>query len=167
VSESQPGVRRLCIAAVTRPAGLLASACQTGDAGRLCLSVDTQDGTEMAFAPPGVHEVAVVSQLIAVLEALASAGPGAPGPALMAFHVGITRIEGDGFGGAAAARTRALLFNPAVRTVAADGPPLTVIMSDGLYADLRGEGLAAQEWLHIPAAGAWVRCGVPARPPFQ
>jgi hypothetical protein len=34
---------------------------------------------------------------------------------------------------------------------------LAVIMSEGLYDDLHTEGLAAQEWRRVPAAGAWVR----------
>ena len=58
-----------------------------------------------------------------VMESLASAPDCAPAPAMIAFHVGITRIEGNGFGGAAPVRTRALLVDPAVRaTVAATRP---------------------------------------------
>jgi hypothetical protein len=158
VGEPQPGVRRLCVAAATVPAGLLASACRSADVGRLCVTVNSRDGTEMAFAPPGVHEVAVVTRLIAALLRLVTRKPAAPRPTLLAFHVGITKIEGEGFGGEAALRTRALLLNPAIRAAAAVGRrQLAVIMSDGLYADLRAEGLPSQDWLHIPAASAWMR----------
>jgi hypothetical protein len=167
VGEAQPGVRRLCVAAVTWSTGLLAAACQLADADRPCLSLDAPDDTEMAFAPPGIHEVAVVTQLTAAMEALLSTQRGAPGPAMLAFHVGITRIEGDGFGGAAPSRARSLLRHPDVRAAAAGCGRLAVIMSDGLYSDLQGEGLAAREWRPVPGAGAWVRCRAPSRSSFQ
>jgi hypothetical protein len=167
VGEAQPGVRRLCVAAVTGAAGLLAAACQLADAGRPCLSLDAPDDTELAFAPPGIHEVAVVMRLIAAVETLIAAQRSPPGPAMLAFHVGITRIEGDRFGGPAPSRARSLLRDPDVRAAAADCGPLAVILSDGLYADLQGEGLQARQWRPVPAAGAWVRCGAPSRAPFQ
>jgi hypothetical protein len=123
---------------------------------------DLPGGTEMAFAPPGVDELAVVTRLITVLRRLAASRPGVPRPALLAFHVGITRIEGDGLGGEAAIRTRTLLLHPAVRGAAgagaADGSgQLAVIISDWLYADLRAEGLPGEDWMRIPAAGGWLR----------
>lgn len=74
----------------------------------------------------------------------------------MAFHVGMTKIQGDGFGGAAPLRARALLCDPVIHAAVADCPRLAVIMSAGLYDDLHGEGLIAQEWRPVPAAGAWV-----------
>jgi hypothetical protein len=166
VGEAQPGVRRLCVAAVTWSAGLLAAACQLADADRPCLSLDAPDDTEMAFAPPGIHEVAVVTRLTAAMETLISARPGAPVGAMLAFHVGITRIEGDGFGGPAPSRARSLLRDPDVRAAAAGCGRLAVIMSDGLYSDLQGEGLLPREWRPVPAAGAWVRCHAPSRSSF-
>jgi hypothetical protein len=131
VGEAQPGVRRLCVAAVTSSAGLLAAACELADADRPCLTLDAPDDTEMAFAPPGIHEVAVVTRLIAAMETLTSSRNGACGPSMLAFHVGITRIEGDGFGGPAPSRARALLRDPEIRVVAAGCGQLAVIMSDG------------------------------------
>jgi hypothetical protein len=167
VGEDQPGVRRLCVAAVTWSAGLLAAACQLADADRPCLSLDARDDTELAFAPPGIHEVVVVARLTAAMETLISAQPSAPGPAMLAFHVGITRIEGDRFGGAAPSRARSLLRDPDVRAAAAGCGRLIVVMSDGLYSDLQGEGLPAREWRPVPEAGAWVRCRAPSRSSFQ
>jgi hypothetical protein len=138
---------------------LLTSACRATDVDRLWVTVDQNDGTETAFAPPGIDEVAVVTRLIAVLHRLAVGKPGVPRPALMAFHVGITRIEGEGFGGEAPLRTQALLRDPAIRAAAVDsGRALAVIMSDGLYADLRAEGLPGEDWQRMPAARAWLRC---------
>lgn len=167
MAEAQPGVRRLCVAAATWSAGMLASACELADVGRLCLTVSAPDGTEMAFAPPGIHEAGIVTRLTAVMESLTAAHISAPGPTLLVFHVGITRIEGESFGGAAAERARALLSHPAVRGATAQCGPLAIIMSDGLYTDLQAEGMTVQEWQRIPTAGAWVRCCVPLLPLFQ
>ena len=125
MGEPSPGVRRLCVVATAGPAFVLTSACQATDVGRLCVAVDQNGGTETAFAPPGIDEVAVVTRIITVLRHLAVTEPGAQRPTLLAFHVGITRIEGEEFGGEAPLRTRALLRDPAIRAVAAaSGRPL-------------------------------------------
>jgi hypothetical protein len=165
VDESQPGVRRLCIAAITWPADLLLHACQAEDTAQLCLSLDAQDGTEMAFAPPGINEVDVVTRLTTVMAELTSARRLPPGLARLAFHVGITRIEGDSFAGSGPSRARALLADPDIRDAAAACPGLAIIMSDGLYNDLRNEGLSPAEWRSVPVAAAWVRCCFPASRP--
>ena len=158
MSEPHPGVRRLCVAAAG-PTCLLTSACESARLGRLCVTLAQRDGMEMAFAPPGIDEVALVTRLITALRHLAARGPDVGRPALTAFHVGITRVEGEGFGGEAALRTRALVLNSAIRATAIDsGRRLALIISDGLYADLRAEGMPGQDWRHIPAAGAWMRC---------
>jgi hypothetical protein len=160
VCEPLPGVRRLCAATATEHMGLLASACQSGETGRLFITTDLDGRTGIAFAPPGVDEVAVMTQLITALHRLAADEPGASRPVLLAFHVGITRIGSEGPGGPAVMRARSLLANPAVCAAAAvSGGPLTVIISDGLYADLRPEGLPGQDWTHIPAAHAWIGFG--------
>jgi hypothetical protein len=157
MSESQPGVRRLCVAALTCPPGLLSTACRLRDGSELYLSAQPVDGVEMGFAPPGIHEAAVVRWLTWAVEALCPARPGADEPAKMAFHVGITKVQGEGFGGAAPLRVRTLLRDPAIHRAVAGCQRLAVIMSDGLYDDLHTEGLTAQEWRRVPAAGAWVR----------
>jgi hypothetical protein len=112
---------------------------------------------EMGFAPPGIHEAAVVRWLTWAVEALCPGRPSADVPAKMAFHVGITKVQGEGFGGAAPLLARALLRGPAIHHAVAGCQRLAVIMSGGLYDDLRTEGLAAQDWRRVPAAGAWVR----------
>ena len=157
MSQPQPGVRRLCVAALTYPPGLLTTACQLRDASELYLSAEMLDGVEMGFAPPGIHEAAVVRWLTWAVEDLCSARSTADVPAKMAFHVGITKVQGEGFGGAAPLRVRALLRDPAIHRAVASCQRLAVIMSEGLYDDLHTEGLAAQEWRRVPAAGAWVR----------
>jgi len=156
MSGSQPGVRRLCVAAVTCPPGLLTAACRLRSASGLYVGAEASDGVEMGFAPPGIHEAAMVRWLIWAVEDL---GPGrlANVPAKMAFHVGITKIQGEGIGGAAPLRARALLRDPVIHRAVADAKGLAVIMSAGLYEDLRTEGLAVREWRAVPAAGAWVR----------
>jgi hypothetical protein len=81
------------------------------------------------------------------------------------FHVGITRILGDGFGGDGLARIHSLADDPAVRREVSEcgadpgpGASLAVVISAGLFADLRAEGLAdAPTWLRIAAADAWLR----------
>jgi hypothetical protein len=156
MSEPQPGVRRLCIAALTCPPGLLGAVGRLRDRGRLYFSADRPDGIEMAFAAPGIHEAAVVRWLTAAVADLCPVRPAPHGPAKMAFHVGITKIQGEGFGGAAPLRVRALLCDPVIHAAVAGCPRLAVIMSAGLYDDLRAEGLVAQEWRPVPAAGAWV-----------
>jgi hypothetical protein len=110
----------------------------------------------MGFAPPGIHEAAMVRWLIWAVEDL---GPDrlANVPAKMAFHVGLTKIQGEGIGGAAPLRVRALLRDPVIHRAVAGARRLAVIMSAGLYDDLRTEGLLAREWRSVPAAGAWVR----------
>jgi len=115
----------------------------------------------MAFASPGVDEVAVVTRLIADLHQ----SSGVARPIRLAFHVGITRIEGEEFGGEAALRTRALLLDPAIlAAVPGNGQELTVIMSEGLYSDLRAEGMPGHGWRRIPAASAWMRSCEASRP---
>lgn len=160
VEEPNPRVRRLCVATTARTEGLLASACRSAGVGRLCVTADLRNCTEIAFAPPGVDEFVVVTRLIAALtEEAVRPGPGAAGPLLAAFHVGITRIEGEGFGGEAAARTRGLLFDQAIRSTAVGkAGKLVVIVSDTLYRDLRTEGLSVRGWQNVPAAGAWIWC---------
>jgi hypothetical protein len=136
---------------------LLSTVCRLRDGSELYLSAQPVDGVEMGFAPPGIHEAAVVRWLTWAVEALCPARPGADEPAKMAFHVGITKVQGEGFGGAAPLRVRALLRDPAIHRAVAGCQRLAVIMSEGLYDDLHTEGLAAQEWRRVPAAGAWVR----------
>lgn len=157
MSEPQPGVRRLCVAALTCPPGLLTTVCRFRGASELYLSAQMLDGVEMGFAPPGIHEAAVVRWLTWAVEDLCPARRAADVPAKMAFHVGITKVQGEGFGGAAPLRVRALLRDPAIHRAVAGCQRLAVIMSEGLYDDLHTEGLAAQEWRRVPAAGAWVR----------
>jgi hypothetical protein len=156
MSGSQPGVRRLCVAAVTCPPGLLTAACRLRSPSGLYVEAEASDGVEMGFAPPGIHEAAMVRWLIWAVEDL-SPDRLANVPAKMAFHVGITKIQGEGIGGPAPLRARALLRDPVIHRAVADAKGLAVIMSAGLYEDLRTEGLAVREWRPVPAAGAWVR----------
>lgn len=157
MSAPQPGIRRLCVAALTCPPGLLAAACQLRGASGLYLTTEVLDDVEMGFAPPGIHEAAVVRWLTWAVEDLCALRPGGKASAKMAFHVGITKVQGEGFGGAAPLRVRALLRDPVIHRAVAGCHRLAVIMSEGLYDDLHTEGLAAREWRPVPAAGAWVR----------
>jgi len=152
------GVRRLCVAAATGSVRLLSSACQSGAAGRLYVPAEQGGAAEMAFAPPGVDEAELVTRLIAAVRRLAATMPGVPRPVLMAYHVGITRIENDRFSGPAVLKALALLSDPAIQAAAAgNGDALVVVIPDGLYAELRGEGLPGRGWFPVPAAGVWMQ----------
>jgi hypothetical protein len=157
MSQPQPGIRRLCVAALTSPPGLLTAVCRLRASTGLYLSADGLDGVEMGFAAPGIHEAALVRWLTWAVGELCANGPGARTPAKMAFHVGLTKVQGEGFGGAAPLRVRALLRDPVIHNAVAGCHRLAVIMSEGLYDDLHTEGLASRDWRRIPAAGAWVR----------
>ncbi|MDT3398070.1 hypothetical protein RKE29_15710 [Streptomyces sp. B1866] len=194
-------MRRLCVAVAAGPAGLLARACRSGGYNRWHVAAGAVEGVEMAFAPPGADEPAVVAGLLAALRRLVPRAPAAPGPpvvplasagplasgepavsgefapvgglplprpVLTALHVGLTRVTDDAFGGEAVARTRALLRHPAVQAAARvpapgggpDGPggggALAVAFSDGLFHDLRAEGLPGRDWRRVPEAAAWL-----------
>lgn len=157
MSQPQPGIRRLCVAALTCPPGLLSAVCRLRASSGLYLSAEGLDGVEMGFAAPGIHEAAVVRWLTWAVGELCADCPGGKVPAKMAFHVGITKVQGEGFGGAAPLRVRALLRDPVIHSAVAGCHRLAVIMSEGLYDDLHTEGLASRDWRRIPAAGAWVR----------
>ena len=157
MSQPQPGIRRLCVAALTCPPGLLSAVCRLRASSGLYLSAEAPDDVEMGFAAPGIHEAAVVRWLTWAVGELCPDRPGAKVPAKMAFHVGITKVHGEGFGGAAPLRVRALLRDPVIHSAVAGCHRLAVIMSEGLYDDLHTEGLASRDWRRIPAARAWVR----------
>lgn len=101
------------------PPGLLTTVCRFRGASELYLSAQILDGVEMGFAPPGIHEAAVVRWLTWAVEDLCPARRAADVPAKMAFHVGITKVQGEGFGGAAPLRVRALLRDPAIHRAVA------------------------------------------------
>jgi hypothetical protein len=185
VTGSEPGVRRLCAAVAGCRPDLLAAACRSGGLGRMYVLSDPLLGLEVAVAPPGVDEVWLVRDLVRALRRALATEPWDPVPALLALHVGIVRVIGDGFGGAGLARIHALAGDRALRAAAARsgdggkdgdgggprgcgasgrrvGAPLAVAISDGLFADLRAEGLPGRAWRRVPAATAWIR---PFAPP--
>jgi len=164
MTEIEPGIRRLCVVLAARKAGLLASACHSGGWGRLLVQADPRGSIETGVAQPGVDEVALFTGLVADLQREILADPESAGQALLAVDVGIVRMAGDGFGGAGLARTRALARNGAIRAAAlhrarergaAGG--FAVVISDGLFADLRAEGIPAEGWQRVWPAAAWLR----------
>ena len=85
-------------------------------------------------------------------------------PVLLVLHVGIVRAVDGGLGGAGADRSRALAGDREIQTVAdrdardrGNGAGLAVVVSDGLFADLRAEGLPAMGWKPVSTAAAWIR----------
>jgi hypothetical protein len=160
LAEHEPAVRRLCIATAAGAPGLLADIQQSEGFYRLYLMSDLAEGVELAFASPGLDEMGLVTDLIAAMHRKVTITTGLRRPVLAGFHVGITKVLGDGLGGAGADRTRALIQDPAIKTASErTGSParLAVAVTSGLFEDLRAEGLPDHGWQSIPAAGAWLK----------
>jgi hypothetical protein len=124
------------------------------------------EGVELAFASPGLDEMSLVPDLIAAMYKQAMAADGLRRPALAGFHVGITRIVDEGFGGTGADRALALIHDPAILEAiarAGTSAPLAVAVTTGLFGDLHAEGLSDSGWLSIPAADAWLKLFGPAQ----
>jgi hypothetical protein len=73
-------------------------------------------------------------------------------------------IDGD-FRGRGPERALALARHPADRRASADPPAragswpaLAVIVSAGLFEELRPEGLPGRDWESVPSADAWLTC---------
>jgi hypothetical protein len=165
LAEHEPAVRRLCIATASGAAGLLTGMQQSERLYRLYLMSDPADGIEIAFAAPGLDETLLVADLIVAIQRQAAMTTGLPGPVVAGFHVGMTRVIGDGIGGAAADRTRALVQDPAIRMAYERvGSPalLAVAVTSGFFEELRAEGLPGQGWQSVPDAGAWLKLFDPA-----
>jgi hypothetical protein len=155
LADHEPAVRRLCVATtVQRSSGFY----------RLYL-MTVAEGIELAFAAPGLDEVSLVTDLITAMRE-AVAGDAQPGrPVLAGFHVGITKVVGEGFGGTGADRTLALIRDPAVLGAAGHGETgarLGVTITAALFEDLRAEGLSGTGWQRISSAGAWFKLFDPA-----
>jgi hypothetical protein len=101
-----------------------------------------------------VDEAILISDLISALHSEAAEAaaqhPGAPGPVLAAFHVGITRVEGDAIRGSAVTRIIGLLGDLAPATTPAEKAPgaaLIVGISASLYGDINAESDFSAGWL--------------------
>jgi hypothetical protein len=171
----QPSVRRLCGAVAGDGPGLLAAVCRTRFPDLLCLTA-APDGVELAVASPGVDEPGLVRDLVATLrERAAGLGPGRT--VLLALHVGIVRVVADRFAGAGTAAALDMATRPEVRAAVAArprdaaqdaGPRLAVVLAEGLYQDLRGEGLVYEDWQRVPGWTALRFRSLPAgRRPFS
>jgi hypothetical protein len=160
LAEHEPAVRRLCVATAAGTPGLLADIQRSEGFYRLYLMSDPAEDVELAFASPGLDEMGLVTDLIAAIHRTVMMATGLRQPVLAGFHVGITKVIGDGLGGAGADRTRALIQDPAIKAASerAGAPALlAVALTSGLFEDLRAEGLPDHGWQSIPAAGAWLR----------
>lgn len=141
---------------------LLSSACTLAGLAALYSEHVPADAVDLGFASPGVDEAALIMHLIPALRAAAapaeSAACGRAGPALVVFHVGITRVEGDALAGAAVRRITDL-YRHLARTAAglAHGQELLVGISTGLFEDLRVDCGFDQHWRPLPGADAWFR----------
>ena len=157
--KHSPGVRRLCICVAAQHARLLSQVCHTWGSGTLYTEYSDPDGVELGFASPGVDEASLVTDLISALQAASAevaggtAGPSLP--ALVVFHVGITRVEGDQLGGSAVVRVRELLGE--LTSVSTAGAMLIVGMSAGLFEDIGLECGFGADWLPLASAKAWYR----------
>lgn len=164
VIEQSPGVRRLCACVAAPCPGLLQSACRAGGLGSLYLEQLSAESMEIGFASPGVDEPTLVTGLISAMRAAAAtmltgAPDAPPGPALLGFHVGITRVEGDTLGGAAVQRVRGLLNDLALVVSSGRVPrsSLVVGITAGLYQDIGTDCGFTDGWILLAGASAWVR----------
>jgi hypothetical protein len=159
VSSVSPSVRRLCICVDASRPGLLDTACRIGGFGRLYTEHIDAEGLDLGFASPGVDEAVLVTDMIAALRAAAKQegiADVATRPTLAAFHVGITRVEGDDLRGDAVTRIRELLRNLAA-AVTVPAQALVVCISAGLFDDIRGECGFSDRWEPLAPARAWFR----------
>lgn len=153
----------MCVCVNAPRRGLLDSACRVAGFGRLYTEYIRAEGIEMGFASPGVDEAALVTDLIVALRIAAAEAALATGipdyPTLAAFHVGITRVEGDNLRGAAVIRTLELIRELAPEAAAGPRPGnlLVVGISAGLFDDIGAECGFTADWVQFAAARAWVR----------
>jgi hypothetical protein len=157
MAELSPGVRRLCVCVGASQPSLLDAACRSGARGRIYTEHDRSEDVDLGFASPGVDEEKLVPDLIAALHAAAGTIAAVPRyPAVVAFHVGITRVEGDCLRGAAVIRICELLKSVAVQAVSGAGQ-LVVGISAGLFEDISSGCGFDEGWRPLTAAGAWFR----------
>jgi hypothetical protein len=160
LTEHEPAVRRLCVATAAGAPGLLAGIQRSEGFYRLYLMSDPAGNVELAFASPGLDEMSMVTDLIVAMHKKVMVATGLSRPVLAGFHVGITKVIGDGLGGAGADRTRALIQDPAIKTASERTGAqalLAVAVTSGLFEDLCAEGLPDHGWQSIPSAGAWLK----------
>jgi hypothetical protein len=175
LADHEPAVRRLCVAtAVLNGPGASAAAGVPGPLSliqrssgfyRLYLMTVPAEGIELAFAAPGLDEVSLVTDLITAMREAVGADAQLRRPVLAGFHVGITKVVGEGFGGSGADRTLARVRDPAVLGAAGHGETgarLGVTITAALFEDLRAEGLSGTGWQRISSAGAWLKLFDPA-----
>ncbi len=165
MAEHEPAIRRLCIATAAGVPGPLTRLRESAGFYRLCLVTDPVEGVELACVPPGFDEVSLVADLMVAMHKEIITTHGFGRPVLAGFHVGITRVVGDGLGGKGAERVIALIRHPALRAVyAGNGPPgpLAVAFTAALFEELHAEGLPDHGWEPVPAADAWLKWFGPA-----
>jgi hypothetical protein len=158
-----PGVRRLCVCVAAPHPGLLDRACQVEGYGRLYTERIEAEGIDLGFASPGVDEVVLVTDVIAALRiAAAEAKVASDLPdyrAIAAFHVGITRVEGDDLRGSAVNRVSELVrdLTPTAAPPDQSGTLLVVGISADLFDDISNESGFFGDWVQVAAARAWCR----------
>jgi hypothetical protein len=159
--DNSSAVRRLCVCVGAPFPGLLDRACRAGGFGRLyterfgeAVHLPVRD-VELGFASPGVDEASLICDLIAALRAesaKAAEHVALTAPVLAAFHVGITRVEGDGLRGSAVTRIVGLLRDLA--PAAGSSATLIVGISASLFGDLSPDADLGGGWLPLRGAEA-------------
>jgi hypothetical protein len=164
MTEHEPAVSRLCVATAARGCWPLHTVVAAGQFYRMHVTKGPADGTELAVAAPGIDEVSLIADLIAALRDRAAITTGPGPPVLASFHVGIVRLSRSTFTGNGITRVCALLRHPAIveRVSAGAGSPsrepwLAMMITSGLFEDLRAEGLPDDCWQHVAVADAWLR----------
>lgn len=153
-----PGVRRLCVSVSSPQPGVLDRACQAWGGGGLYTEYWAEESMDLGFASPGADEAELVPGLIAALHS-AAVQAALSVPTLVAFHVGITRVEGDDMRGSAVTRIRQLLGDLAPTTAAGVVPlgMLVVGITTGLFEEIGADCGFGAGWVHLATARAWCR----------
>ena len=155
------GIQRLCVAIAGAEPGLLASALHSAAFDRFYV-VATSDG-ELAVAPPGIDEIRLIRDLIAVVSQRSPGTSGRSPFILLAVAVGIVRIVGDEFGGAGLCRVQSLVSNAGVAMAASNfalrhcrgESRLVAVLPSSLQVELLADGLAGA-WHYVPNADVWL-----------
>ena len=153
-----PGVRRLCVSVSSAQPGILDRACRAWGGGGLYTEYWAAESMDLGFASPGADEAELVPSLIAALHC-AAAQAALSVPTLVAFHVGITRVEGDDMRGSAVTRIRELVCDlaPAAGSAVVPAGLLVVGITAGLFEEIGQDCGFKTGWVHLAEARAWCR----------
>jgi hypothetical protein len=141
---------------------------------RILVQTDRESTVDTGVAPPGIDEMAFANRLLNnVLRALGT-DPSPGEPAVLGIHVGLVRIVADRFAGAGLRAAHELVSNSTImdtiQRYSEDhgcNRGVAVVISDGVFNDLRADGDADAGWTWFPSEKAWVRSFAAAADPVE